>query len=300
MYKYEDYEDKSEKELKEILNEYGEDYSKINPKNIDERETLNTHIWVVAFKLFSNKKNIDTGDTEFLDNLTTAIEDYDFSKGKMLYNFLNDRLKSRWIDYYRKISVKEKKKKEISFNSTISNSESKEKKELIDLLPSEENNCNYIEIENDIIDIMGKVINFIYSKGDNLGTGKTLWYSLLYTEDITYIIKNEDIIFSSVNERELFNGINKEYLNYYMSKKCKNLSEIFFTLLKKYLDIGIDKYGYIDVPIKTEVTLKFLSTKKSKGLQKRQKSDYLKKYNAFKLSLLGEGYENILKKNGEK
>ncbi len=297
MYKYEDYEDKSEKELKEILNEYGEDYSKINPKNIDERETLNTHIWVVAFKLFSNKKNIDTGDTKFIDNLTKAIEDYDFSKGKTLYKFLKDRLNSRWIDYYRKISVKENK--EISLNSTISNSESEENKEFIDLLPSEEHNCNYIEIENDIIDIMGKVINFIYSKGDNLGTGKRLWYSLLYTEDITYIAKKQNVNFSINNERELFDGINKEYLNYYMSKQCKNLSEIFFTLLKKYLDIGIDEYGYIDVPIQAKVTLKFLSTKKSKGLQKSRKSDYLKEYNAFKLSLLGEGYENILKKNGE-
>ena len=291
MYKYEE-------QVKQKLNELGNKYCNINPENSDERKTVFLEILGLSLILFSDKK-FDTGDEKFIDNLIKAIDDYNTekSKGKTLCNFLYNRLKSRLIDYYRKISVKENK--EISLNSTISNSENEENKEFIDLLPSEEHNCNYIEIENDIIDIMGKVINFIYSKGNNLGTGKRLWYSLLYTEDITYIAKKQNVNFSINNERELFDGINKEYLNYYMSKQCKNLSEIFFTLLKKYLDIGIDEYGYIDVPIQAKVTLKFLSTKKSKGLQKSRKSDYLKEYNAFKLSLLGEGYENILKKNGE-
>lgn len=279
------------KNLKDRINELGLIYYNINSENIDKKKTVFMELFQLLFLAFSDKSKLDTGDERFIKNIKKAIESYDVSKsnGMTFYTYTYGILLNRKKDYDELKS----NQKHISIDEQVETSE--DKINIIDKITNKKN----ISVEKEviskiifdlyIISLTSSILNFhstYTGKANNLE--RRIWHHIFYTEDITDIMKNYGEIINIKHERDVFSAIDKDYLDYYMSKSCGTLSEIFKTKLKLYSEVVPERVNdnyEIKVPIPGDVSYNYLLIQKDYKSGKTARSNQLKIYNDLRLKI---------------
>lgn len=277
--------------LKDKINELGLIYYNINSENIDKKKTVFMELFQLLFLAFSDKSKLDTGDERFVNNIIKAIESYDVSKsnGMTFYNYTYGILLKRKKDYDKLKS----NQKHISIDEQVETSE--DKVNIIEKISDEKGVSVERKVESKyifdlyIISLTSSILNFhstYTGKANNLE--RRIWHHIFYTEDITNIMKNYGEIINIKHERDVFSAIDKDYLDYYMSKSCGTLSEIFKTKLKLYSEVVpervTDNYE-IEVPIPGDVSCNYLLIEKDYKAGKTARSNQFKIYNDLRLKI---------------
>ena len=111
---------------------------------------------------------------------------------------------------------------------------------------------------------------------------RTLWYRIFFTEDITYGIQVSGPL--PLNERLIFSAIKEEYLDFFMSSKCRTIEAICQTPLKKYREVcdGNDKDVEIPLPIPVAVSLSYLSRVEGISVGESARSNQISFYKKLK------------------
>lgn len=280
-----------ENNLKDRINELGSIYCNINSENIDKKKTVFMELFQLLLLAFSDRSKLDTGDEKFINNIIKAIESYDVSKsnGMTFYNYTYGILLNRKKDYDKLKS----NQKHISIYEQAENYE--DKINIIDKITDKKSIGVEKEVESKlifdlyIISLTSSILNFhstYTGKANNLE--RRIWHHIFYTEDITNIMKNYGEIVDIKHERDIFSVIDKDYLDYYMSRHCSTLSEIFKTKLKLYSEVVPERVNdnyEIKVPIPGDVSYNYLLIEKDYKAGKTARSNQLKIYNDLKLKI---------------
>lgn len=113
-----------------------------------------------------------------------------------------------------------------------------------------------------------------------------MWYSMLFTEDVTRIAKGSEPKFQ--HERDIFSAMDTEYLDYYMSKPCRTCLRIACTPLKPYEQVVPGKSGEIPVHremFPADVSLAFLERIRGTSVKGSARSNQKKFYDDLRHKL---------------
>ncbi len=211
-------------------------------------------LFVLCMQYFDNiydKNDSKFNDNYVIDAIIEAIEKFNIQKSKSFFSYLSFIIDRRRKDSYRKENIYQKNKEKIHKSSQTISLDDKYKtssSDEVDLYEVIENmdavKPEEIVIKNEIkesenetislisLELAQMIIDFQNAKGKKFSEQKKRWYSMFYTEDITWISKSLKIDF--FHERDVFNTIRKSYLDFYMEDDCKTLQQIRDSEFKPY------------------------------------------------------------------
>ena len=136
-------------------------------------------------------------------------------------------------------------------------------------------------------DLISKIINFdsVY-KGKANNPLRRSWFRLFFTEDMTLTWKLVASKYGERLEREAFRALNEDYLDYYMSARCRSARQVSGTPLKPYCKVvpaAVDDHRETPVPIPADVSLAFLGIDRS---GRTGRSNFKGKYRRMVTALL--------------
>ena len=107
---------------------------------------------------------------------------------------------------------------------------------------------------------MFSYIRFLEHSSGKAANPIRLFYSRCFASDYMTSICKEGIHQEiTINQQEAFAGMNTEFLDFYMTKHCRNFSDIMLTALKTYCQLEISaKQEELKIPLEASVYKKYL------------------------------------------
>lgn len=293
-----------EKQLDLLANEYFNTKKSVNKT---QKENIVMDLFNLSIKFgdkFKYNKEYRLTDSNICDIVSDCIMKYNpsYKDGSSFTNYLSFMFSKKRQDFYRQES--EYNAKNDSLNRKIKNSEDDNSYEVGEKISLDEQFLPQNKVEqNEMIALLlsglpQMIINFLNCKNKKLANDdKKRWYSMFYTEDITWAVQSYNIKF--FHERETFDTIRKTYLDFYMEKPCNTLKEIQITGFKPYSELVQDSKNpenktimHIDcngeLVFDSEVSRNYLDKIENIKIKKNSgaRSNQLKAYKDMKKDLL--------------
>ena len=240
--------------------------------NEAQRARLKNEIFILTYELYKNNSqySCDTFD-KFWDVFYTALKKFDAEKGKFTH-YLNTVLSMRKNDQYKKETVK--KNTEVSwddFNSSEQGDDensSGEDRAMFKVVPLDSTTENVV-MEDSLIELTALVLNFSERHtGRANNEDRKRWYRIFYTEDMTMAFKSCSFSCIYKHERDVFSSMHLDYLDYYMGKVCRTISQLSRTPLKTFGEVipnynKEDKALQLPLPLPAGVSMAYFHVKDS-------------------------------------
>ena len=228
-------------------------------------------IFLLVFRLYDREPV--AGSQEFNpeahyydpDALLTALlqtmERFDPEKGKFTHYF-SRRFSGRKKDSYEHFQAKDPLGTSLETPAAGPGGDGKELT-LGDTLSAAESQTPEHQMRSD--GLLAELTALVLNCAGNMGNSsqRRMWYRLFYTEDMTFAMKTYEPRF--LHERDVFMAMDLEYLDYYMSARCRTGNAVNLTPLKPYEDVVPGRTGTIPLPLPANVSLAFLAA--CRGMQ---------------------------------
>ena len=304
-----------EEQIDLLANEY---FAIKNVSNKAKKENIVMDLFNLSVKFgdkFRYNKKYKLTDDNVYDIVSDCIMKYNpsYKDGSSFTHYLSfmfsTQKKQFEREYYKYYDRND------SLNREIKKSEDDKSYELGDKISLDEQLLPQNKVEQNEITtlllsgLLQMIMDFYNCKDKNIANDdRKRWYSMFYTEDITWTVQSYDIKF--FHEREAFDAMRKTYLDFYMEKPCNTLKEIQVTGFKPYQELvpdaknpenkkimHINKNG--ELVFDTEVCRNYLDKIENIKIKKNSgaRSNQLKKYKEMKKALSKQLDDNKLQNN---
>lgn len=242
------------------------------------------------FDKYGINENIESFDTVITDVLLKAIKDYDYERNDNFVSYFFQNYNFKIKDTLKRL------RKEMNIRITeccSSDDEGNSVEKTIADLPVDDNSDIQIRIEfpDKLLKVLSMVSRFKEHNHGKAANEKRFYYHSLFTTDRSVsLLKEFPEISDSVNENEFFNSVNIDFLDYFMSDECFDISEIISCKLKTYGQIA-EKYSAEEEnqeagqPLKPTIYIKYIYSDRGEKVtdsalsqQKTSFDDMLRKY----------------------
>ena len=268
----------------ERLNRLGEQWTGAKD-DADKKKRLENEIFTLAWSIFGKVKLKNTdfplmeGIVEFLE---TDWGQFDAAKGS-LYGFFLTRLHNRAVNEYRKQS-KDALNHADSLDASVSPVEETETISLLDQRGQED---EYPSLHGPRIpELMAVIIHFQERlRGRSNNPERRNYFRMFFTDGVSDALRRGDLEPESVpRERELFEAMKTEFLDYFLSKRCRTAAGIRDCPPKAYGELVPGRpMTEPKRPLPNDVYITYLNGREGKAL--KSEATVTNQRNAYKLFL---------------